>query len=64
MIAVPDRESMSKIDTDIWIEERFLELGFNHLQAEALREARADWHQAERMLDQGCSHEHATLILT
>jgi hypothetical protein len=49
---------------DTWIEERFTSLGFTALQATLLRIAGADWHLAEKYLDQGCSHEHAVTILT
>jgi len=45
------------------VELRFLELGFNPLQAAALAEAHADWHEAERLLVSGCSLETAIDIL-
>ena len=45
------------------IELRFLELGFNPLQAAALAESGADWHEAERLLVSGCSLETAVDIL-
>lgn len=45
------------------VEERFLELGFNVLQAEALADAGADWHEAERLIEKGCPHSTALDIL-
>lgn len=45
------------------VELRFLDLGFNPLQAAALADAGTDWHAAERLLDCGCSHETAVDIL-
>lgn len=34
--------------------EMFRALGFNELQAEALAESRADWHEVEDLLMAGC----------
>lgn len=65
MTKSPDARSPSEKEmTDTWVEERFRSLGFDALQATTLRLARADWHEARRMLKQGCSHEHALSILT
>jgi hypothetical protein len=56
---VPDQELV-----DSWVERRFLQLGFTPDQARDLRQAGADWHEAERLLDRGCTHQLATTILT
>jgi len=45
------------------VELRFLDLGFNPLQAAALAEAHADWHEAECLLALGCELETAVDIL-
>lgn len=45
------------------VEERFRNLGFNTMQAEALADAGADWHEAERLIVKGCDHEIALDIL-
>lgn len=45
------------------VEQRFRDLGFNQLQAEALADAGVDWHKAERMIDNGCDHLVALDIL-
>lgn len=50
--------------TETWVEERFRELGFNELQSRALTVVRADWHDAKRLLESGCSHLTAVDILT
>ena len=50
--------------TETWVEERFRELGFNELQSRALAVVRADWHDAKRLLESGCSHLTAVDILT
>ena len=62
---IAERDTTTSRDTDdAWVERRFLALGFSPDQARDLRHAGADWHQAQRLLDQGCSLEHATQILT
>ena len=47
-----------------WLEERYLELGFNALQSRALIASRADWHDVQRALQRGCSHETAIDLFT
>lgn len=65
MTKAPGARSPSEKEmTDTWVEERFRSLGFDALQATTLRLARADWHEARRLLDQGCSLEHAFTLLT
>lgn len=58
------REPSEDERTVSWVEERFRELGFNDRQAAVLADARADWHEAKRMLDRGCPHLDAVDILT
>ena len=47
-----------------WVEQQFRELGFNELQAVALAEAGADWHEAQRLLKSGCPFLTAVDLLT
>ena len=43
---------------------RFLELGFNEEQADALaEEIRIDWHDVKALLDEGCPPNIAFLIV-
>lgn len=49
---------------ETWVEERFIQLGFNEWQAAALVAARASWWDAKQLLDNGCSSLHAIDILT
>jgi hypothetical protein len=58
------RDPTDEEKTETWVEERFRELGFNELQSRALTISRADWHQAKRLLDNGCPHLEAVDILT
>lgn len=44
-------------------EQRFMELGFNVLQAAELAESGVDWHDADRLLEHGCPLEMSLLIL-
>lgn len=49
--------------TEAWVLARFVELGFTVAEAEAFVHARADWHEAQRMLLRGCPSVTAMLIL-
>lgn len=64
MDVVAQRLEQEEKDLHYWQIERFQELGFERHQAEILELARADWHEAEALLRQGCSHEHAIELLT
>ena len=44
--------------------EQFRELGFNIRQRKALITARADWHEAKKLLDAGCPLDIAFDILS
>ena len=46
------------------VESHFRRIGFNEWQAAELADLGIDWHDAERLLKRGCSHEHAIDILT
>lgn len=46
------------------VEQRFRDLGFNELQAQALADLGVDWHDAEKLLDKGCDHPVALDILS
>lgn len=64
----PGDETVPRKPTEVEIvrshvEERFRNLGFNTMQAEALADAGADWHDAERLIVRGCGHEIALDIL-
>ena len=37
-----------------YLEQRFFELGFNVRQSAELAERNADWHEADRLLQDGC----------
>lgn len=45
------------------VEEMFRQLGFNEFQAIAFADARADWHRADNLIKNGCSHELVVEIL-
>jgi hypothetical protein len=44
-------------------EEMFGKLGFNSFQGAALADANVDWHDADKLLKSGCSHETAVDLL-
>jgi hypothetical protein len=46
-----------------YLEQRFFELGFNVRQSAELAERNADWHEADRLLADGCPLETALDIL-
>lgn len=46
-----------------WHIRNFISLDFNKGQAERLELESVDWHDAERLITRGCSHETAMLIL-
>lgn len=50
--------------TRSWVEERLRSLGFNCLQAEALADASASWHEAENLLVKGADHDTIVDLLT
>ena len=50
--------------TRSWVEERFRELGFNCLQAEALADAGASWHEAENLIIKGARHHTVVDLFT
>ena len=47
-----------------WVEQQFRTLGFNELQAVALADAGADWHEAQRLIRSGCPFLTAVDLLT
>lgn len=46
-----------------WRVEQFANLGFSFDDAHILGEHKVDWHEAERLLKAGCTHELAVQIL-
>ena len=64
MVDAPARPPTEKEMVDTWVEERLRALGFDEVQSVTLRIARADWHQAARMLDMGCEHDLVVRVLT
>jgi hypothetical protein len=58
-----DLTEVEKRDRLRWNEERFLDLDFLPEIAELLANERVDWHAAEKLLKQGCSHADALRIL-
>lgn len=46
-----------------YVEQRLYALGFTVEQCAALAESHADWHEAERMLDNGAPHHLVVQIL-
>ena len=46
-----------------YLEQRFFELGFNVRQSAELAEVNADWHEADRLLQDGCPLETCLDIL-
>lgn len=64
MVDAPAQPPTGKQMVDTWVEERLRELGFDDVQAVTLRMARADWHQAARLLDLGCDHDLVVRVLT
>lgn len=46
-----------------WHIRNFVSLDFTKGQAERLELENVDWHDAERLITRGCSHETAMLIL-
>lgn len=44
-------------------EQMFEQLGFNRWQSVALAESNADWHEAEKLIQGGCSFETALDLL-
>jgi hypothetical protein len=48
----------------LWRTETLVKAGYNDLQAEILARARhVDLHAAVSMVESGCSHQHAAMIL-
>ena len=47
-----------------WVEQQFRTLGFNELQAVALADAGADWHEAQRLIRSGCPFLTVVDLLT
>lgn len=47
-----------------WVEQQFRTLGFNELQAVALADAGADWHEAQRLIRSGCPYLTVVDLLT
>lgn len=43
--------------------DRFVECGFEVTDAIELAAVHADWHEAQRLLERGCSHELVVKIL-
>lgn len=69
MIGMADEPTVARAPTSeertrSWVEERFRALGFNSLQAEALADCGADWHEAENLIIKGCRRETAVDLLT
>lgn len=62
--AVEARHPTSEEKTRSWVEERFRELGFNCLQAEALADADASWHEAEKLIIKGARHNTVVDLFT
>jgi hypothetical protein len=46
-----------------WQFENLVRLGFDELRAARLVDAHVDWHEAKKLLEQGCSEERAVEIL-
>lgn len=46
-----------------WNRARFEELGFQNEIADLLVDARTDWHDADRLLKQGCTHDLVLRLL-
>lgn len=46
-----------------WRYRNFLKLGFPQVDAELLADSHVDLHEAEALVEAGCSHELAELIL-
>lgn len=46
-----------------WVEERFRDLGFDDELAVLMADQGVDWHVARGLLEKGCSHSLALLIL-
>ena len=48
---------------EMWRQEQLARLAFNETEIESLLEARADYHEAARLLRQGCPHSRVVEIL-
>jgi hypothetical protein len=58
------REPDEDIEVLRWRRRRLRDLGFAEDEIRCLIEARADWHEAERLLLQGCPHHLIVRLLT
>jgi hypothetical protein len=53
----------SEADLALWREGRFVSLGFDRADAILLADEQVDWHQARELLERGCPHHFALLLL-
>jgi len=60
----PEQErSAEEMKLRSWRFDNLVRLGFDKLTAARLVDAHVDWHEAEKLLEQGCSEERAVEIL-
>jgi hypothetical protein len=61
----PPEEERSREEMKLrsWQFDNLVRLGFDELAAARLVDAHVDWHEAEKLLEQGCSEERAVEIL-
>ena len=58
-----EKRSAEQIQLRSWRFNNLVRLGFDKLTATRLVDAHVDWHEAEKLLEQGCSEERAVEIL-
>jgi hypothetical protein len=47
-----------------WLLDNYKEMRFTDEEAEALIEARADWHLVDKAVKNGCAHKQVVNLLT